>query len=571
MFNRTHAQASPSVTLEKGIARLRPARPVRAISPLRSNRFGGQPGSVLPTDSERRTAAILAAVAFATLVAVCLALYLLNRSSRWDLSPFPLSTRSELRSSSVRCDRCITPLPAPRITRHRIATLEPKIHALEDRFLSYLPHSGFHNQRIAFENALVISHILNRTLLIPPVLLGDPPLRYRPSVRLQVDVVLSSKVGLEHCVFVPKTTHIPEECIDFWTHAHIPWEWLIDLPHLTRKHGIKTLVREDLTNAFLINLGVNHSETYFLDDTDAYQYRFYDSETDDKALGTRYKMRVDLPTLAQLSNAHRLLQLGTLFGTTRIRLTDPAHIALRGDVRRAMVFSNPDLLGIADGVRDSRELGGNWGYTAVHLRLGDGVFADAEARTENVRLVWWKLIRKLGLSDEDATKIESRILGGKSMFMHPPAQFPDRAASRVPHPLPPPLDRSNGCQRQALHPLLSIPLYIATDKPNHKAISLFSDTFPCLYLLHNFTRHVAKLETLSVPMASHSEMLMAEDVVHSPIPYRRSLGSFLPPFLDAIIASKARVVVGTPGSTFSRFVEDVLWRAYHDWDIVQRG
>lgn len=571
MFNRTHAQASPSVTLEKGLARLRPARPARDAIPLSSYRHA-QPGPILPADSERRIAAIFAALAFGILVAVCLGLYLLSRSSRWDLSPLPFSTRSELQSlPSVLCDRCIIPLPAARVPRQNTAILDTKRQDSGERFLSYLPHSGFHNQRIALENALVISHILNRTLLIPPILLGDPPLRYRPSIRLQVDVALSSRVGLDHCAFIPEASHIPEECIDFWAHAHVPWEWLINLPRLVQTHGTKILMREDLTPTFLLKLGIDHSETYFLDDVDAYQYRFYDSQTDNKTLGVRYKKRVDLSTLATLSNGYRLLQLGTLFGTTRIRLSDPAYISLRRDVRRAMVFSNPDLLSIADGIRDSPELGGNWEYAAVHLRLGDGVFANADARTRNVRLIWWNLIRKLGLRDEDAAKIELKLLGGKGMLMLPPAQLRDPAASRVPHSPLPPLNRTHGCRRHALHPLLGIPLYVATDKPHHRVLSIFTHTFPCLYFLHNFTRHVEKLETVSMPVANHSEIIISEEAVHSSIPYRRSLAPFLPPFLDAIIASKARVVVGTPGSTFSRFVEDVLWRAYHDWDIVGRG
>jgi len=37
------------------------------------------------------------------------------------------------------------------------------------------------------------------------------------------------------------------------------------------------------------------------------------------------------------------------------------------------------------------------------------------------------------------------------------------------------------------------------------------------------------------------------------------------------VVGKAWEVVGTEGSTFSRFVQDVLWRTYHGWEIVQRG
>jgi hypothetical protein len=65
----------------------------------------------------------------------------------------------------------------------------------------------------------------------------------------------------------------------------------------------------------------------------------------------------------------------------------PNELELRGHIRRAMIHTNPDLISIADGVRDSRESCGHWIYAAAHLRLGDGIFADAEARRRNVRLV----------------------------------------------------------------------------------------------------------------------------------------------------------------------------------------
>jgi hypothetical protein len=34
-------------------------------------------------------------------------------------------------------------------------------------------------------------------------------------------------------------------------------------------------------------------------------------------------------------------------------------------------------------------------------------------------------------------------------------------------------------------------------------------------------------------------------------------------FLDALVASRDATVVGTPESTFSRYIEEVLWPHYH--------
>lgn len=44
----------------------------------------------------------------------------------------------------------------------------------EEKFLGYLPHSGFHNQRIELQNALLLATFMNRTLLVPPIWIGWP-------------------------------------------------------------------------------------------------------------------------------------------------------------------------------------------------------------------------------------------------------------------------------------------------------------------------------------------------------------------------------------------------------------
>ncbi|CAG8830158.1 2661_t:CDS:1, partial [Gigaspora rosea] len=50
----------------------------------------------------------------------------------------------------------------------------------KEKFLTYLPHGGFNNQRIALENAIFLAWFLNRTLIIPPILLfeGFTPAKY---------------------------------------------------------------------------------------------------------------------------------------------------------------------------------------------------------------------------------------------------------------------------------------------------------------------------------------------------------------------------------------------------------
>jgi hypothetical protein len=41
------------------------------------------------------------------------------------------------------------------------------------------------------------------------------------------------------------------------------------------------------------------------------------------------------------------------------------------------------------------------------------------------------------------------------------------------------------------------------------------------------------------------------------------LGDFLLPFVDAMVVANASAFVGTEESTFSQFIQDVLWGKYH--------
>ncbi|KAL9228081.1 hypothetical protein vseg_003697 [Gypsophila vaccaria] len=86
--------------------------------------------------------------------------------------------------------------PLPLLKPDSITRFSPKCPApSKERFLWYAPHSGFSNQLSELKNALLFSAILNRTLVVPPVLdhhavaLGSCP-KFRvlspPLLRLRV-------------------------------------------------------------------------------------------------------------------------------------------------------------------------------------------------------------------------------------------------------------------------------------------------------------------------------------------------------------------------------------------------
>lgn len=425
----------------------------------------------------------------------------------------------------------------------------------DDRFLGYLPHSGFHNQRIAFENALVLSRLLNRTLLVPPIRLGSKPLRYVKYDRLRQYLALSGKEGLHHCSRVPHIA-IPGECTGYSDYTHVSWQWLVGLTEI--KKNQKLLEVWNFTESWTYdNLGISERDTLTLRDENPYDYRFLDTPTDVSPPKDKYLEAVYLPAL--LDAPERLIQIGTLFGSSRLRLKQPENLLIRRDIRRSMAYSNPLLVDAANAIRDA--LGGK--YLGAHVRVGDGHFkVDGQA---NARVVWWRLMNQvLGFGTAETLGMERDSSPAAALELPPPRLPVDLAARKVLHPQPVSLPKiftpHISCRgtRHRLRRLLPLnaPLFISTDASDpltDPSLQLFRLTFPCTFFLSDFATFTASLDGL------RNEWDGVE------------MRDFAIPFLDAMVVGKAWAVVGTEGSTFSRFVEDVLWRTYHEWEIVQRG
>ena len=458
---------------------------------------------------------------------------------------------------------------------------ETRLNTLRDdpsiAYLAYLPHSGLHNQRIAFENALTLAHLLNRTLLVPPARLGPKALRYVRSSTLAQMLRLSDKrQGQEHCAHIPADIPPPDECVDYMAYTLVPWAWLVDLRPI---EAHQTLVRVSNGSAAWIEarLGVRRNETLFLPDTEPYEYQFVDTPAPVRE-GNKYLHAIPIDTLA--AAPQRLIQLGTLFGSSRLRLRKAENRRVRGETRRHMVFANAALTLAAE--RIGEVLGGI--YVSAHVRVGDGRFQKG-ARA-NVRVVWWKLVRDvLGVDMDMALVLERRVLsrmGGvmatsgeengngeeedddTDEMIGPPEIPADVPSLRVPHPSLPPLPETFSLKltcRNRLHTTsalrrLNVPLFIATDAPdglNDPLLAPLTRAFPCTFILGSFKAETAHLEGLR----------NGYDGVR--------LAGYLAPIVDALVMGGAWAVVGTEGSTFSRYVGDVLWRVSHSWDIVERG
>ena len=431
-------------------------------------------------------------------------------------------------------------------------------HSSTEKYLAYLPHSGFHNQRVSLENALFLAKVTNRTLLLPPVRLGVP-LSYAPFDDLYQMSANSTKAGLSHCArTLSSGSDLQLECVNYTDFTYVPWDWLVDLSEVKRSQPLQE--GWNFTDAWLQDmLGVSPEDVFSLKDTVRNQYSFQDFLTPDTSPLRNFNESIHISALARRSE--RLIQLGTLFGSSRLHLRAAPHFTLRRHIREQMAFTNPSLVRAATAIHNT--LGR--AYLAVHMRIGDGVFEWNAP--ENVRVAWWKLLRgPLRLSDNAIIKLERELFPDEDVLPPPPLPAPDLPALRSPLPPRPPFPTDamvtsalscRGPLHTAPHLLsLNAPLYIATDAraPSLDALLWrFVRAFPCVFFLEDFAAHTRPL----------GKLWNEEDGV--------ALGGFLMPFLDAMVAGQGWEVVGTEQSTFSAFVVDVLWRKYHGYEIVQRG
>ncbi len=283
---------------------------------------------------------------------------------------------------------------------------------------------------------------------------------------------------------------------------------------------------------------------------------------------------------------HKVLLMGSLFSSTKIDTVHPEAGELREMFDQSLAFRNPWLMRPANEV--AARLGN--GYLGVHARVGDGAFQRNSQ--ENMEEVWDRLVHQMEVDPEvrkavweqvkplakdkakrntvvlDGGEVEARADGstwhelddafGESELYY----FDETNGIKHKHtvhkraqldvdPSAPPALRELTC-RAPLHTapeLLAFnkPLYLATDSRNpaeDPALAIFFHTFPCTFVLNDFDRPSDLNEGVVVESVQQMSRLENEN---DGMP----LGRLFLPFLEAVIAAKANLVSGTPGSTFS--------------------
>ena len=315
---------------------------------------------------------------------------------------------------------------SPSSSRPQTYQPNPRVQP-DEKLLSYLPHSGFHNQRIALENALVLAHLLNRTLLVPPIHFGRRAIPYRNFTVLQRALDANYKAYLcqisENAVNQSNTvatralldfSTFPEHCAlgkkrKTMTYTYLPWGWITDFDFI--RHLQPTIQIFGSPHFWISSqLGLHANNVLIIPDTSKYQYRFTDEIMLDPSLDRRTFINAtyseDIALSSLIDHPAKLIQLGSLFGSCRLALSDPTHKAIRKQILRYMGLRHPLLH--KSSVEIAAQISGpgsGSGFLGAHLRCNDGYFL--ETAMEHSRMLWWKLVHGiLGLSLERTRQLE---------------------------------------------------------------------------------------------------------------------------------------------------------------------
>ncbi|KAI7882270.1 hypothetical protein K492DRAFT_176464 [Lichtheimia hyalospora FSU 10163] len=373
------------------------------------------------------------------------------------------------------------------------------------RYVSFLPHSGLQNQRIALINAAVIAKALNRTLLLPELNLGKATY-WRPSH------------DLEHLVAnCPSNNSISTKCSEYRRYVPMPVDSIFDLGPF-HKLGIDSIQRNDMhTENLEKQFGIK--TIYRIHDPSRYSYQILDRNN--ASATQQFASRLLLEDI--IDRPEQLILFGSLFGSNRLGLGDSELKDARQYLRHEMGLSHPDVLKQTNvilsqlgatpernDVNEQQVSIADGSFTSVHMRQGDGVFRKQASNTRTA------IRRALEHSHDDDKN------------QHETDQFMEETVERL-QGLSNRKDILEACvelqSMEHLHARLRL-IYMATDarSPQAQLADLYAE-FVCLFTLHDFPE---------VTQAIADTLLL--------------------PLVDAEVASHADYFIPTPKSTFSGYI-----------------
>ncbi|CAO3644408.1 unnamed protein product [Cunninghamella echinulata] len=435
------------------------------------------------------------------------------------------------------------------------------IQPTKEKYISYLPHSGLHNQRIALINSILLAKALNRTLIVPEVNLGTATY-WRPSSILPKRL---DACGEEYYEENDQTRRLKEKdraywkamCFDYRNYLPMEVNRIFDIMSIAEALDIKIIQRRDMKLDYYERYWSipqdesNQTLVYQVDDPDRYAYQIVDTlNTNNKKKFTKYTTQYTFQQLNQIEQP--FLLFNSLFGSTRLILNDPSWQSIQQQIREGMIVHHPWVLKASDIVMN--RLGGQGNYMSVHLRMGDGIFK--KIMEETMEKVRQQLIQRQQIEEEkEKTTFEldpailQQAISLKNNHRHSHLHHQNNNKNNKNQTE----ERLKFCLHlqqlnypHHLHHRFSL-IYMTTDASSpHETLSHLYDEFLCLFALDDFQDIIQDTLNLSPPLIDHHHQ--NDPVIHT------TKGSVFLPLIDAEIASRASFFVPTLQSTFSAYI-----------------
>ncbi|KAI8378376.1 hypothetical protein BD560DRAFT_390190 [Blakeslea trispora] len=434
-----------------------------------------------------------------------------------------LVTYTSTQSMSVQLKFNITPLT------------QQKASKSDEKYITFLPHSGLHNQRIGLLNALLLAKSLNRTLILPEINIGTA-VWWRPNT--------IAEFRLSECPSLGVDGHV--NCKDFKKYVPVSVESIFDLS-AAHAQGIRTVQRSSMSQAYFKDvMGLDDQDIYRLQDNSRYSYRIYDSKDNQDDIRT-FAQRVEMDDLRALDE--KLIMFGSLHYTLRVSYQDPTMMWLAKHLREEISIAHPVVIRQALSVIPL--LGGPETFVGVHLRQGDGYFKALMDETVNTL--------RATLEQPDLTQ-EQIIAQQASLEPVPFLATPLTTEDEIKLAILKQMDEADPSNKQTLlnqcvawhsqqnHPRLRL-IFMATDTPQPRTtLKHLYDEFPCIFTLSDFPEVIESTLTMS-------PMLTGNAVVDDEMKQLdTTIASLLFPMIDAEIASHGSIFIGTRKSTFSQYI-----------------
>lgn len=393
----------------------------------------------------------------------------------------------------------------------------------EERYMTYLPHSGFHNQRNMLENAVFLSWVLNRTLILPPIIFTKKTIIPHRPYNVLYNMITSNMTN--NVITCKKKGVEDDECM----FTQLDWEELMDFKFI--KKYIRYIHREDqnfnINELYsFLNITDPESQVFTLADETRYDFQYYDDENITKVSDEQFDHLIHLCSLQK--HKEKLIHFGSIYHLNRFNLRFKENIDFINSVRENMIINHPILLDIGDKI--SEQLGGLGSYIGVHLRLGDMGFDRkfGQKAEENVDYITKLLLNEIGdisLSPNELEEIQvsnSNLVSTSTMI------------------------EAEKCLRSISPEQRNSPIiYVASDSPrNDRRLKKFLREFPCVFMLFsNFEKYLDPLRRVKNPRDG------------------ALLFRYFVPLTDGIVAARGNEFIGTPESTFS----DYVTRLHEHW------